>query len=77
MVEILNRNKIPTFSIELYYSFNKFKKFIETCNDDKKKAKYTELYKKALRMQRLGFLLTISVMVSFFILTLLITATRK
>jgi hypothetical protein len=71
MVNILDRNKIPTFIIELSFSFNKFRKFIETCDDNDKKTEYTNLYKKARLLRKVSMLYFISLVVLMYILMVL------
>ena len=50
MINILEEEGIPVYFFEFSFSFNKFRKFIETCDDDKK-INYTKLYKNSLRLK--------------------------
>ena len=62
MVNILNKERIPTNSFEFIFSYDKFRKFIETCNGDEK-IKYIKLYKKSLWFKRIPILLFLCIII--------------
>ena len=70
MLHVLNEEGISTCSFELTFSYNKFRKFIEICNGEKK-IKYTKLYKKSLWFKRMYLLLFV-----FFIILLFVSSIR-
>lgn len=63
IVNVLNSESIPSNISEVYFSYDKFRKFIETFNDNEKKLKYTNLYKKAVWTKRIGILIIISLFI--------------
>jgi len=71
MVNILNKEGIPSCFFEFMFSYNKFKKFIETCNDEDKKNEYTKLYKKALWSRRVPLLLLVFFILFSYLLTVI------
>ena len=62
MINILNEAEIPTCYFGFIIPFNKFKKFIDACSEDKK-IEYTKLYKRALWFTRVQLLLFVVLMV--------------
>lgn len=69
MINILKAENISIYTLEFNFSFKKFKKFIETCNDDELKFKYTKLYNKARLLRKMLILSFI-----FFIILLFCSA---
>ena len=59
--EILRKEGIPMGFIPFYFSYRKFKKFLEEYHeDDDKKRIYTLWYKKAVRMRRILYIMFLS-----------------
>lgn len=67
VVNVLNKEGVSSNVFEFYFSYDKFKKFIKTCNGDKK-IKYTKLYKRAVWSKRIPILLFICLLVFVYFL---------
>jgi len=65
MVNVLNNERVPTYGFEFMFSYNKFRKFIETCSDNENKIRYANLYIKSSFMRKfyiLSFIFSILVL---------------
>lgn len=70
VINVLNKEGIPSNMFDFMFSYNKFKKFVDNCTVEKKSF-YTNLYKKALWFKRIPILLFICLLMLVYILSAL------